>query len=1194
MTTNYKFTGQLTVGGGTLQFLADDIGNTGACFKGSLAPNSHLDFKTLINDLLGTLLQLQLPAGFPTLSFDSASLTLLPDQGSFALTAGSSDSWSNPFGLLPNITIQSFDLALDYAKAGGAQISFATTVLFGSADKVDGVLLFDGGALEVLSLQVAGTLSIADFLSRIVPGIDWGDLLPITFSPTPGDSFMRFYYAQSAWTGYSPGINFDQCRIDILGFAADVSVQADSGGVTVTGALPAVIDLDILQITRQGDNTKGPAVCITDRKGQALSFALQAGFRFFNTDFGTATVAVGKSSGGVYQFSGTMTYTGSPSIPPIAFTYDKNNGFRVDSWDIPGFPAKDLDFLSYIKNSGSSACGSLIGFVFKDVVTTKFNVSPKFGKPSGDRLTVNLIVAYTVSIPGNEDFISVSLPPLPVEIPKPTSLSFQGFFDALVKGVEDSAEDMIKALLNDPKKSATFFSVVVAKQVLQQFASTLLCNGWEATPTPPPPSPSPSPSPSPPPPPAPPPPPPPSPPGPPGPPPTPGKPALIALVYQNDGTVLFKWQAVANATSYQAVLMQPNQPAVGYATVNAPAIQVPVTLDADIPAGSYQGAVRALDQSVQGSWSESLSITKLGQVAVQSVSFDGGKITVGWDKAAGAAGSTQYAVALTGPNGTPAYSKTTSQLQTDFALSLSDPSGLWSVTVTAIAGDGSAIAGMPSLPRTINVILLAPPTGLTLTLEPTDIQAQWNPVQQATGYQVLVLDANGQPLSPQPSVTQNGTSARIDARGLAQDTSYQVGVAGTADMTVGPVSRQSIVWRSLSAPAVQTVFYDSPTRSLSLTVSTVASASNYDARIVDQAGVPLQQQPVFKFSGTTAVSDPATLTPAASYGVEAQAIAVGVASPWSQALSFTPLDLAAPGNAVAVQAGADIHASWAKVPDATGYEVELLTASGLPVTPAPSVIVSGLTAVISGKALIPGSSFLVRICSLAPHVVGAKADVPITLAPSGPYVLRLAGTETDSALSVSGSRFLATNGTSDFTIALQISGTSGVLLNHGTSGGASFMLEITQNGLLHWRADDGAGAVDDFYTLQPVPKSAGRMQLIMQRQTVNGIAALGGWAGGVQLTSFPNGAPPVNVAGNGAMTIGAPAGQLSFQGQVGLIRLWTVALPSSQFKAAFTDSAPRTGLTDEWLFQAGSIIDTATGATVTATLVRGATVVPSS
>src|SRR5947209_86945 len=101
MTTRATLSGSVTLGGGTVLFSAA-VGGGPLALKGALRPGDSIDFTALINQIAGAG-YLQLPDGFPTLAFDTASFILTPSgqTGSgLSATAGSSKAWVNPLGIL--------------------------------------------------------------------------------------------------------------------------------------------------------------------------------------------------------------------------------------------------------------------------------------------------------------------------------------------------------------------------------------------------------------------------------------------------------------------------------------------------------------------------------------------------------------------------------------------------------------------------------------------------------------------------------------------------------------------------------------------------------------------------------------------------------------------------------------------------------------------------------------------------------------------------------------------------------------------------------------------------------------------------------------------------------------------------------------------------------------------------------------
>jgi hypothetical protein len=468
-------------------------------FIGNLLPGSQLSFTTLVNYILGEG-HLHLPSDFPNLSFHKANVTLTPGKN-ISMHAKSDINWKNPFGILKGVDIQSFTLTLLGGKDTNS-IHFDTTAEFGKLLNLNGYLYFSGGSITVVGVSLNKTLSIATLLNSIDSDIKWGELLPISFSPQSPKQPARLYYSPinskknsaSSKKKFQNGINLDQCSISIFDFTALVSLQISSNELLLSGGFSKPINFEnILTISHQDLKEEGPVITAKSTSNEKF-FVLAAGLSFLKTNFSSASIGIKKTnSNNDYQMVGRLAYSGTILMikdPSFDFTWSKKKGFEVKGWQVNNFPGPKLDFLKYIQNARKSGCDSLIDFVFNETITSHFKLNTAMGKSSDSTLNIDLTISYTLSIPGKKDFISVALPKFSIPIEKPQNINFQQLIQKLIDSVAGAAQNLINALLNDPKKSTLFFATVVAKKVLKKFASTLICNGWKPPVEPLPPSPT--------------------------------------------------------------------------------------------------------------------------------------------------------------------------------------------------------------------------------------------------------------------------------------------------------------------------------------------------------------------------------------------------------------------------------------------------------------------------------------------------------------------------------------------------------------------------------------------------------------------------------------------------------------------------------------------------------------------------------
>ncbi|MCP3167863.1 hypothetical protein [Myxococcus qinghaiensis] len=682
--------------------LSAALGGGATRFGGALAAGQTLDLTAVFNAILG-LTGWSLPSGFPALTLDTATVSVTLAQGAtpgaISVTAGSDQVYSNLLGL-QGVTITHWGLSLN---AGGASKDIGFTLgasLGGHA--LSGFVAFDGGDFTAIGVTSTASWAVGDLLGWIAPGVDWGDLLPISFSPQSSTAPMRLYHGGKAGTdGYLPGFNLDQTRIDILGFVADVSAQVDKG-LTVTGALPSPIKIEILEITGKTDAV-GPSVSAQTGGG----FTLEAGFVFAGSRFVDGEVTVQKGTAGAYEFAATITYDGGGlpfPVPPLAFTYTQSDGFQVAGWNLPNFPGPEAlvqEIQKAIQQHGQAACGSLVDLVFQETVTTKFDVSVGMARQNG-QFGVSLTCSYTLTVLGQS--LTVDAPSFVVPLtPAPTS--FSDLLDWLIDRLGDAVVNLAEALANDPVKTVEFLGMVVAPKVLKKLATTLICRGYPTN-------------------------------GggggggggggsggsglPPGPGwpaggggggggATPSTPTITSLSYVagefgEPGALSVAWTPATNASGYVAGFCLLPDTANPVVSVTTQETSVSIALPSPLsPApAQYVVLVFANDGPTQGVLSTPWPISALDAPTGLTAVRDAGQVDVSWNLVEGA---DSYEARLTGASYTGPVVLVSSP-RTGLPLPPSDPRAAYTASVVARMADGSAIASALS---TIAVPALPPP-----------------------------------------------------------------------------------------------------------------------------------------------------------------------------------------------------------------------------------------------------------------------------------------------------------------------------------------------------------------------------------------------------------------------------------------------------------------------------------------------------
>lgn len=750
MTDDLKTTisGRITLGGVTFQTA---MRLPGATLEAELSPGQKLDFKRFVNELLGGSF-LSLPDGFPDLQFDQPNIVIIPGE-SLRVSASVNARWSNPFGILKGVTVNTFSLKFTSGSRQATVISFATEVSYQGFPFLKGMLLFSGGSLEVAACLIEQELSIATFLSNSVPGVPWGDLLPISFKPAGAGAPMRLYYAKDAYGegDYRQGFNVDRTTIDILGFEASVTLNVRAGVLTITGQLKQPIDLlNLGFLIISGPGFEGsPLVSVSTNPA---AFTLTSSYTFLQAQFGSSILTVEKLAGGSgYQLRARLTYHGTVgpfSNPSFSFTWSEKNGFKIDDFPASDEVAAAIGLVEQLnKLSAGNACGALFDAALGQLIETKFKVTPTFsGSKNGFQIVLH--GSYNVYVRGVGEVVSVPFPrPVTIPIDRPREFRFEAIWDVILDALKGFVVSLVNALINDPEKSFAFFGAIAGVMAAQQaakFLADVACNSWSAPKPPPPPSPPPPPGP-----------PPPGPP-PPGPPPpgggNPGPPTIKSLTYRADGgRVRAEWDAVTNATAYNFRLVRaddPNKVPIGGAQhTDARTTWAEVSFSADQPAATYEGQGQSLGDRFTGGWGPSRQIQKLAPPTVSALTFAGGQIKARWNNVAGNDGYRLRVVNDAGQQLGQTAQAARDEQTAGVAPPANVPAGKYYAQVMSVAGDDKTIPSGWSPPSVPFVQKLAASMLDTPTFAGSQIIAKWRWIESNGGYQLrfsLVPDGGGQ------------------------------------------------------------------------------------------------------------------------------------------------------------------------------------------------------------------------------------------------------------------------------------------------------------------------------------------------------------------------------------------------------------------------------------------------------------------
>ncbi|MNU97887.1 Exochitinase 1 precursor [compost metagenome] len=198
------------------------------------------------------------------------------------------------------------------------------------------------------------------------------------------------------------------------------------------------------------------------------------------------------------------------------------------------------------------------------------------------------------------------------------------------------------------------------------------------------------------------------------------------------------------------------------------------------------------------------------------------------------------------------------------------------------------------------------PLNLKTSVTSNSVKLTWNPVQDATGYEIEINS---------DQIISNGTSLVYNPTSLDPNTVYTYRVRAVNDSVKGAWSQAVMVRTLLPAPIVPGNIIATPTsKTVSLQWSDVIGALNYEVEWDGQLR-KTSKTTEFKAGG---------LLPGSQHTYRVRAVNSGGISPWSQLYTImTKSDV--PSVPTEIKAEAEdkkVHLNWKPVEDATFYEIE--------------------------------------------------------------------------------------------------------------------------------------------------------------------------------------------------------------------------------------------------------------------------------
>ncbi len=406
-----------------------------------------------------------------------------------------------------------------------------------------------------------------------------------------------------------------------------------------------------------------------------------------------------------------------------------------------------------------------------------------------------------------------------------------------------------------------------------------------------------------------------------------------------NGQVALSWLGVSGATSYNVYYKQ----GTGVTTVNGTKIagaSNPVNVTNLTNGQAYSFIVTAVNSAGEGTPSAEVDQTPLalpGTPGGLTATAGNGSVTLSWSAASGATAYNVYytqGAGVTTSNGTRQGNAVSPQVVTGLANGL-----LYSFIVTGInaVGEGSPSAEADQTPEGLPGI----PNGLTATAGNGQVTLSWNPVSQATSYNVYYKQGTGVTTSSGTELT--GVSNPVNVTGLANGQVYSFIVTAVNAMGEGSASSElDQTPQSAPVPGIPgDLTAAAGNGSVTLGWSAVSGATSYNVYYKQGAGVTTGNG--IEISGANNPAAVTGLTNGKLYSFIVTAVIGATEGSSSVEVDQTPLaPPGVPGGLTATPGDSNISLTWNPVSGAQSYNLYYKQGAG--VTMANGTRLSGITA----------------------------------------------------------------------------------------------------------------------------------------------------------------------------------------------------------------------------------------------------------